>query len=126
MGSNRSAGWARGAILLALALLLTVSGACTLQAQPSQSDSSQANDLAELQRRLVAQETRVAALQAQNNALQTAVAKLGQASTPTPVAPVAVLPTPAPLPVVAGFPVSGTTKGAADAKVTLTAYMDYL
>lgn len=120
MGGRRPGGRTSRVAALALTLLLSVAGACA----PGQAGDSQSRQVAELQARLAAQETRIAGLQAQNTALPTAVARLGAAQTPTAVVPVAALPTP--LPLVAGLAVSGTSKGVAGAKVTLTAYMDYL
>lgn len=102
-GHTGRIGWL---LVLPVALLL---GGCSAQtADPA------------LQQRVTAQETRVAALEGKVGAMQTAVAQAAPKPTGTRA------PTPAPLPAVAGLPVSGVTKGAAGAKVTITEYSDYL
>lgn len=72
----------------------------------------------------------MAGLQSQNAALQTAVARLSLAPTPTAVAPLAALPPAATAtalpPPVPGLAVSGATKGSPEAKVTLVEYKDFL
>jgi protein-disulfide isomerase len=73
-----------------------------------------------LQQKVADQEARIAGLEGKVSALQTAVAQAGTRPAATRA------PTPAPLPAVTDLPVSGTTKGVADAKVTITEYSDYL
>ena len=118
MGTKSRAGWA---LALALAALLALPFSCAGPAAPGGPDDGQSGELA-------AQETRVAVLQGQNNALRTAVARSGSAPTPTPVAPVAALPAPLPtlLPTPLGLAVAGAGKGQATARVTITEYTDYL
>ncbi len=108
---------ARLAIFVVVAALPLLPAACAGSA-PGQADA------AALAQRLAAQETRTATLQQQVNALGTAVAQQRAAAvgTPRPTA----LPTPTPVPAVTGLPVSGSSKGLASAKVTITEYSDYL
>ena len=132
--------------LSGLAVLAVLLGLIACSGGPPQSPVDHSGDLAEIQQQVEAQATRLSAFEAQG-ALAEQVADQGTRiavletqvalppSAPAPAGTATLVPTlapetPRPLPTnvapVAGLPTEGTTKGAADAPVTITEYVDYL
>jgi hypothetical protein len=138
--------WLWGAVVMILLLGLA---ACS-GGSDDRAATIQADDLARLKQQVAAQNTRIAALEAQGAlapevaAQATRIAALEtQAVLPPPLvitpelatnmptlvptlAPSTPRPGPTTIPTVAGLVMDGATKGAANAKVTITEYSDYL
>jgi hypothetical protein len=117
---ERWAGW-----LGATAVLVSLLAGC---AAPPKAAAPQQN-LGVLQQQIDTQATRIAGLEAQSQsatldaqAARIAVLETQVAQFPTPTI---ALPTETLMPAVTGLVMQGTTKGPADAKVTITEYVDY-
>jgi len=111
---------------LAAAALVALVAACVVQPAPTPPASNTSNSVESLARTVVAQQTQVASLQKQVVALQTAVIPQGAGQAGADTAPVARIPTiPTLVPPVAGLAVNGTSKGAPQARVTITEYSDF-
>ena len=109
--------------IVGMALLVALAAGCSSQTNPSQASVGVGVDVGSLRQTVVAQQTQVSSLQRQVVALQTAVPALK--ANPAPAAQPAAPAIPTLMPPVAGLVMDGTTKGPADAKVTITEYSDF-